>query len=279
LSAIILDGRETSNRIKEQLKIEIERKSIRKPKLVSIIVGNNPDADVYVRNKSRACEKLGILFEKCTFPENITEKEIVNVISSLNENSEIDGIIIEMPLPKHINANLLASTVDLSKDVDCMNPSNLGKLFIGNPIFIPSTVLSIMTILDSYSIELEGKYAVIIGRSNIVGKPAILQLLSKNATVTSCHSKTKNIREITKQADILIAAIGKPRFVDSTYIKSGAIVIDVGVNSIGDTIVGDVNFEDVKETAAYLTPVPGGIGLLTTTMLLSNTIKAFNLHI
>ena len=279
MSAIILDGRETSNRIKEQLKIEIERKSIRKPKLVSIIVGNNPDADVYVRNKARSCEKLGILFEKYNFPENTTEKEVINVVKNLNVDSDIDGIIIEMPLPKHINANLLASAVDPSKDVDCMNPTNLGRLFIGEPIFIPSTVLSIMTLLDSYSIELEGKYAVIIGRSNIVGKPAILQLLSKNATVTTCHSKTKNIREITKQADILIAAIGKPKFVDSTYIKSGAIVIDVGVNSIGETIVGDVDFEDVKETASYLTPVPGGIGVLTTTMLLSNTIKAFNLHI
>ena len=279
MSAIILNGRETSDRIKEQLKIEIENKSTRKPKLVSIIIGNNPDADVYVRNKSRACEKIGILFEKHNFTENITENEILNVIKNLNIDPEIDGIIIEMPLPKHINTNILTSAIDPSKDVDCMNPINLGKLFIGTPVFIPSTVLSIMTILDAYNIELEGKNAVIIGRSNIVGKPAILLLLSKNATVTTCHSKTKNIKEITKQADILIAAIGKPKFVNSSFVKDGAVVVDVGVNSIGDSIVGDVDFDDVKETASYLTPVPGGIGVLTTTMLLSNTLKAFNLHI
>jgi methylenetetrahydrofolate dehydrogenase (NADP+) / methenyltetrahydrofolate cyclohydrolase len=279
LSTIILNGKEVSDKIKLLIFTELENLKLRKPKLVSVIIGNDPDADVYVRNKSRACEKLGILYEKYNFDENIKETDLIKAIDSLNNNPEIDGIIIEMPLPKNIDANKLTSLIEPSKDVDCMNPINLGKLLIGNPVFIPSTVLSIMTILEAYKIDLEGKNVVVIGRSNIVGKPVILTLLSKNATVTACHSKTRNLKDISKQADILIVAIGKPQEIDSNYVKEGAVVIDVGVNSIGDTIVGDVDFDNVKNIASYITPVPGGIGILTTTMLLSNTLKAYKLHI
>lgn len=275
--AEIIDGKSLAKKIRLELKDEVEilkEKGIN-PKLAVIMVGDDPGSQVYVRNKSKACEKVGIDFEEYLYDDSLTEKELLEVIEKLNKDESVHGILLQSPVPKHININKAFRTISPNKDVDGFNPVNVGNLSIGEDAFISCTPYGIVKMLEEYNIETEGKRAVILGRSNIVGKPMIQCMLNKNATVTVCHSKTKNIEEITQEADILIAAIGKPKFVKKDMVKKGATVIDVGINRLDDgTICGDVDFEEVEKIAGHITPVPGGVGPMTIAMLLNNVVKA-----
>ena len=275
--AEILDGKELAKKIRKELKKEVEQLKLNGiiPKLAVIMVGDNSASQVYVKNKSKACEKTGIEFEEYLFDANITEQELLDVIQKLNNDESIHGILVQSPVPRHIDANKAFGTISPAKDVDGFHPINVGNLCIGKDCFISCTPFGIVKILEEYQIEIEGKEAVILGRSNIVGKPMIQCMLNKNATVTVCHSKTKNIEEITKRADILIAAIGKEKFVKEDMVKDGAVIIDVGINRLDDgTIVGDIDFDNVSKKASYITPVPGGVGPMTIAMLLHNVVKA-----
>ena len=273
----LIDGKEVSKKIKEELKIEVEelkQKGIN-PKLAVIMVGNNKASEVYVRNKSKACENTGIEFEEFLFDENISMDELLETIDKLNNDDSINGILLQSPIPKHLDELKAFNRIAPEKDVDGFNPVNVGNLSIGRDCFISCTPYGIVKLLEHYNIEIEGKNAVIIGRSNIVGKPMMQCLLEKNATVTVCHSRTKNLEEYTKKADILVAAIGKSRFVTENMVKENAVVIDVGINRMDDgKICGDVDFENVKEKVSYITPVPGGVGPMTIAMLLYNLVKA-----
>ncbi len=275
--AEIIDGKSLAKKIRLELKDEVEKlkeKGIN-PKLAVIMVGDDPGSQVYVRNKSKACEKVGIDFEEYLYDDSLTEKELLEVIEKLNKDESVHGILLQSPVPKHININKAFRTISPNKDVDGFNPVNVGNLAIGEDAFISCTPYGIVKMLEEYNIETEGKKAVILGRSNIVGKPMIQCMLKKNSTVTVCHSKTQNIEDITKDADILIAAIGKPKFVKKDMVKKGATVIDVGINRLDDgTICGDVDFEEVEKIAGHITPVPGGVGPMTIAMLLNNVVKA-----
>ena len=273
----IIDGKLLAKKIRKELKEEVNtlKKDGINPKLAVIMVGNNPASSVYVRNKSKACEKVGIEFEDFLFDENETEEKLLETIEKLNNDDSIHGILLQSPLPKHININKAFNSISPKKDVDGFHPVNVGKLSIGEDSFISCTPYGIVKMFEEYNIETEGKNAVILGRSNIVGKPMIQCMLNKNATVTVCHSKTKNIEEITRKADIIIAAIGKPKFVKENMVKDGAVIIDVGINRMDDgSICGDVDFENVSKKASYITPVPGGVGPMTIAMLLNNVVKA-----
>ena len=247
----------------------------RPPTLASLMIGDDPDALVYFRSQEKACTQVGILPKLHQLSDKATQKEVIHTLHALNHDPDIDGIILQMPLPKHLDKETILREISWKKDVDCMTSINMGLLFMGTPYMIPGTPLSVMTMLSEYNIDLTGKEVVVIGRSNVVGKPLSILLLSKNATVTISHSKTKNLPQVSKKADIVVAAIGRAEMIDKSYIKDGAIVIDVGINYVDGKIMGDVKQEDVMNTASYLTPVPGGIGSLTTTLLLQNTIKAF----
>lgn len=275
--AEILDGKELAKKIRKELKkevAELKEQGIN-PKLAVIMVGDNSASQVYVRNKSKACEKAGIDFEEFLFDKDTSEEELLKTIKKLNDDKNIHGILLQSPVPKHIDINKAFRTISPEKDVDGFNPINVGNLCIGEDCFISCTPYGIVKILEEYNIETEGKEAVILGRSNIVGKPMIQCLLNKNCTVTVCHSRTKDIENIIKRADIIIAAIGKSKFVKKEMIKDGAVVIDVGINRLDDgTIVGDVDFDEVSKNASYITPVPGGVGPMTIAMLLSNLVKA-----
>ena len=273
----IIDGKLLAKKIRKELKEEVNtlKKDGINPKLAVIMVGNNPASSVYVRNKSKACEKVGIEFEEFLFDENETEEKLLETIEKLNNDDSIHGILLQSPLPKHININKAFNSISPKKDVDGFHPVNVGKLSIGEDSFISCTPYGIVKMFEEYNIETEGKNAVILGRSNIVGKPMIQCMLNKNATVTVCHSKTKNIEEITRKADIIIAAIGKPKFVKENMVKDGAVIIDVGINRMDDgSICGDVDFENVSKKASYITPVPGGVGVMTVTSLINNVVKA-----
>ena len=278
---ILLNGKEVSKKIKEDLKIEVDvlkEKGIN-PKLAVIMVGNNEASKVYVKNKSKACNTIGVEFEEFLLDENITEEELFSLIDKLNDDDSINGILLQAPIPKHLDQNKAFRRIKPEKDVDGFNPVNVGDLSIGNDCFISCTPYGVMKILEYYNIELEGKNAVVLGRSNIVGKPMVQCLLSKNATVTICHSRTQNIKEITKNADILIAAIGKAKFVTEDMVKEGAIVIDVGINRLDDgKICGDVDFSEVESKVKAITPVPGGVGPMTIAMLMNNLVKATKLQ-
>ena len=275
--AEIIDGKELAKKVRKELKKEVEvlkAKGIN-PKLAVIMVGNDPGSTVYVRNKSKACEKVGIEFEEFLFEETIEEKELLDLIDKLNEDDLIHGILLQCPVPKYINVNKAFRRVSPNKYVDGFNPINVGNLTIGEDAFISCTPYGVVKMFEEYNIETEGKRAVILGRSNIVGKPMIQCMLNKNSTVTVCHSRTQNIGEVIKEADIVIAAIGKPNFVKADMVKDGAVVIDVGINRLDDgTITGDVDYEKVAEKASYITPVPGGVGPMTIAMLLNNVVKA-----
>ena len=275
--AEIIDGKELAKKVRKELKKEVEvlkAKGIN-PKLAVIMVGNDPGSTVYVRNKSKACEKVGIEFEEFLFEETIEEKELLDLIDKLNEDDSIHGILLQCPVPKHIDVNKAFRRISPNKDVDGFNPINVGNLTIGEDAFISCTPYGVVKMFEEYNIETEGKRAVILGRSNIVGKPMIQCMLNKNSTVTVCHSRTQNIGEVIKEADIVIAAIGKPNFVKADMVKDGAVVIDVGINRLDDgTITGDVDYEKVAEKASYITPVPGGVGPMTIAMLLNNVVKA-----
>ena len=275
--AEIIDGKELAKKVRKELKKEVEtlkEKGIN-PKLAVIMVGNDPGSTVYVRNKSKACEKVGIEFEEFLFDEKTEEKELLDLIDKLNEDDSIHGILLQCPVPKHIDANKAFRRISPNKDVDGFNPINVGNLTIGEDAFISCTPYGVVKMFEEYNIETEGKRAVILGRSNIVGKPMIQCMLNKNSTVTVCHSRTQNIGEVIKEADIVIAAIGKPNFVKADMVKDGAVVIDVGINRLEDgTITGDVDYENVAEKASFITPVPGGVGPMTIAMLLNNVVKA-----
>ncbi len=273
----IINGKELAKKVRKELKEEVKELKAEgiNPKLAVVMVGNDPGSTVYVRNKSKACEKVGIEFEEFLFDDKTSEDELLGVINKLNSDNSIHGILLQSPVPKHININKAFRTISPKKDVDGFNPINVGNLTIGEDAFISCTPYGIIKMLEEYNIETEGKNTVILGRSNIVGKPMIQCMLNKNSTVTVCHSRTKNIKEIIKNADIVIAAIGKPKFVTEDMIKDGAVVIDVGINRLEDgTILGDVDYENVSKKASFITPVPGGVGPMTIAMLLSNVVKA-----
>ena len=275
--AIIIDGKALAKKTREDLKLKVEelKKQGIYPKLAVIMVGDDPSSKIYVKNKSKACEDVGILYEEHLLSANIEMKELLDLIKELNEKDDIHGILLQSPIPKHLDINLAFRSINIKKDVDGFNPTNVGKLSLNQDCFVSCTPFGVMRMLEEYNIEVEGKHAVVLGRSNIVGKPMIQCLLNKNATVTVCHSKTKNIEEITKQADILVCAIGKSKFITADMVKENAVVIDVGINRNEDgKICGDVDFENVKEKASYITPVPGGIGPMTIAMLLHNVVKA-----
>lgn len=273
----LINGKELAKKIRGELKIEVDelRKKGIIPKLAVIMVGNDKASEVYVRNKSKACNEIGIEFEEFLLDSNIKQEELINLINDLNARKDIHGILLQSPIPEHLNIREAFNTIDYAKDVDGFNPINVGKLSIGEDCFISCTPHGVVKMLEEYNIPVEGKRAVIIGRSNIVGKPLIQCMLNKNATVTVCHSKTKNIEEITREADILIAALGKPKFVKADMVKEKAVVIDVGINRNDEgKLVGDVDFENVSKKASYITPVPGGVGPMTIAMLMSNVVKA-----
>ncbi len=276
--ATIINGKELAKKTRENLKIECDELKKRgiNPKLAVIMVGDNPASKVYVRNKSRACDEIGIQYEEFLLDENITQQELNDLIKKLNSEKEINGILLQSPVPSHLNINQAFKAISYRKDVDGFTPSSVGKLSIGEDTFISCTPYGVIKMLEEYNIDIEGKEVVILGRSNIVGKPLIQCCLAKNATVTVCHSKTKNIEEHTKRADILIVAIGKAKFVTKDMVKEGAVVIDVGINREEESgkLVGDVDFENVEKIASYITPVPGGVGPMTVAMLMNNVIKA-----
>jgi len=273
----LLKGKEVAQKTREKLKeevAELKEKGIN-PKLAVIMVGDDSASQIYVRNKSKVCNEIGIEFDEYLLPEKTKQKELLELIEKLNDDKTINGILLQSPIPQHLDINEAFRTISPEKDVDGFHPTNVGKLVLGQDTFISCTPLGIMKIFEDYNINLEGKNAVVIGRSNIVGKPMSQCLLNKNATVTICHSRTKNLPEITKQADIVVAAIGKPCFVTADMVKEDAIVIDVGINRGEDgKIKGDVDFENVKEKASYITPVPGGVGPMTIAMLMTNVVKA-----
>ncbi|WP_216829444.1 bifunctional methylenetetrahydrofolate dehydrogenase/methenyltetrahydrofolate cyclohydrolase FolD [Alkalihalobacterium elongatum] len=275
MSATIISGKELAANKRQAMKLEVEQLSKKGivPGLAVILIGEHPASKSYVSGKVKACEEVGIRSVLIEKSEDITEEELLNLIESLNNDSEIHGILVQLPLPKHISERAVIEKISPEKDVDGFHPISIGKMMIGEETFLPCTPFGIVEMLKSKEIKLEGKHVVVIGRSNIVGKPVGQLLLNENATVTYCHSRTENMKELTKQADILIVAVGKANFVDASYVKEGAAVIDVGVNRL-DTgkLCGDVVFDEVKEVASYLTPVPGGVGPMTITMLLHNTI-------
>ena len=274
---VIIDGKELAKKIRTKLKIEckeLKEKNINS-KLAVIMVGVDPASKVYVRNKSRACEEVGIEYEEYLLDANITQKELIELIKKLNNDKTVNGILLQSPIPSNLDINEAFRTIAPEKDVDGFNPVNVGKLVLGQDTFVSCTPYGIIKIFEEYNIDLTGKNVVILGRSNIVGKPLIHCCLNKNATVTTCHSKTQNIKEIASKADILISAIGKANFVTADMVKENAVVIDVGINRIDDgKITGDIDFENVKEKASYITPVPGGVGPMTIAMLMNNVIKA-----
>lgn len=273
----IIDGKKLAQQIRKELKVkceELKEKGIN-PKLAVIMVGDNKASQVYVRNKSKVCEEIGIKFDEYILEEEIKQEELIQLIKNLNEDKTVKGILLQSPLPKHLDINEAFRTIAPEKDVDGFHPLNIGKLCLNQDTFVSCTPYGIMKMFEAYNINLEGKNVVILGRSNIVGKPLIQCCLNKNATVTVCHSKTKDLQEYTKRADIIIAAIGKPRFVTEEMVKENAVIIDVGINRGEDgKITGDVDFENVSKKASYITPVPGGVGPMTIAMLMNNVIKA-----
>lgn len=276
----IINGKEIAKKIRKDLKADVKllKEDGINPKLAVIMVGKDPGSQVYVRNKSKACEKAGIEFEEFLFDENTSEEVLLETINKLNADNSVHGILLQSPVPKHIDINKAFRTISPEKDVDGFNPVNVGNLTIGEDAFISCTPYGIVKMLEEYNIETEGKKCTILGRSNIVGKPMIQCMLNKNSTVTVCHSKTQNIDKVIKDADIVIAAIGKPKFVKAEMVKDGAAVIDVGINRLEDgTICGDVDYENVAKKASFITPVPGGVGPMTIAMLLTNVVKAAKL--
>lgn len=272
----IIDGKQLAATIRRQLTGEVEelRKQGIIPKLAVIMVGDDKASKIYVKNKNKACEELGIEYEEYLLESSITIKELLNLIEVLNEKKDVHGILLQSPLPEHLDINLAIEKISPEKDVDGFHPINVGKLSLNQDCFVSCTPYGIIKMLDAYHIPIEGKNAVIIGRSNIVGRPLSQCLINRNATVTVCHSRTQNMEEITKKADILIAAIGKPNFVTENMIKQGVVIIDVGINRTSNGIVGDVAFEEVEKKASYITPVPGGVGPMTIAMLMNNVVKA-----
>ena len=276
---MIISGKEISVKIKDQLKEEvckIKETYPRLPKLVVILVGDNQASQTYVRNKERGCQYIGIESEILRHDASFSEIELLQEINDLNNDDTVDGILVQLPLPQHINEEKVLDAIVPSKDVDGFHPENVAKLFLGQHSLVPCTPKGMMVLLEEINYDLAGKEVVIVGRSNIVGKPVALLCLQKNATVTIAHSQTKDLKAVCSRADVLIAAIGKPKFFNHEYVKDGAVVLDVGINrDENNKLCGDVDFDDVKDKVSAITPVPGGIGPMTITMLMKNTIEAF----
>lgn len=275
--AQLIDGKELAQKIRNNLKEKVQelRKKGVIPKLAVIMVGEDKASKVYVKNKSKACNEIGIEFEEFLMNEDIKMQELLDLIEKLNNRNDIHGILLQSPIPKHLDINKAFNKINYKKDVDGFNPINVGKLSIGEDCFVSCTPFGVVKMLEEYNIPIQGKNVVILGRSNIVGKPLIQCMLNKNATVTICHSKTENIEKITKEADILIVAIGKEKFVKEYMVKKDVVVIDVGINRNEEgKLVGDVDFEGVEKKASYITPVPGGVGPMTIAMLMQNVVKA-----
>lgn len=277
MSAQIINGKQVSANIKERIKNEVSELKTKGiiPGLAVVIVGDDPASKVYVNSKKKACEELGMYSKEYALPENTTEEELLALINELNYDDKINGILVQLPLPRHLDEKLIINNILPEKDVDAFHPVNVGKIMIGDFDFLPCTPAGVMELIKETGIEISGKDCVIIGRSNIVGKPQAMLMLHKNATVTICHSKTKNLKEVVKRADIVIAAVGIPNMVTKDMIKEGAVVIDVGINRLENgKLCGDVEFEGVSEVASYITPVPGGVGPMTIAMLMQNTLTA-----
>jgi len=274
---VIIDGKKLAQEIRQDLKIkceELKEKGIY-PKLAVIMVGDDKASQVYVKNKSKACEDVGIEFKEYLLDANIKQEELISLIQKLNKDNKVHGILLQSPIPAHLDINEAFRTIAPEKDVDGFNPVNVGKLCLNQDTFVSCTPYGIVKMFEKYDIDLTGKNVTIIGRSNIVGKPLIQCCLNKNATVTVCHSKTKDLKQHTQNADVVIAAIGRSKFITADMIKQGAVVIDVGINRGDDgKLTGDVDFENINEKASYITPVPGGVGPMTIAMLMNNVIKA-----
>lgn len=270
----LLDGKALANDILDKLSLKVNRLDTA-PNLVVIQVGNDPASSVYVRNKERTAERVGINSETIKLSKHITQDELLEIIDKYNRFTDVNGILVQLPLPKHIDEQVILEAISPMKDVDGFHPLNVGKLNIGQKQMIPSTPAGIMELLKANHIELEGKHVVIVGRSNIVGKPLAHLLLEANATVTVAHSRTKNLKQLTKMADILVVAIGQPELITKDYVKTGAVVIDVGINRTESGLKGDVNFNNVKSKVAAITPVPGGVGPMTIAMLMNQTYQAY----
>ena len=278
--AIILDGARVAKEIKQQIRKEVADMHAayylaRPPHLVTILVGNNPASQIYVRNKARDCEECGFTNETVELPEDTTRGKLLNLIVSLNKNQGVDGILCQLPLPEGLDEWAILNAIDPGKDVDCFHPENVGRLTAGRPAFKPCTPAGVMRLLAEYSIPIAGKNCVVIGRSNIVGKPMAKLLTAADGTVTICHSRTENLAAFTRNADILVSAVGRPGLVTADMVKDGAVVVDVAMNrGLDGKLCGDVDFDTVQEKASYITPVPGGVGPMTRAMLMENLFKA-----
>ena len=275
--ANIINGKLVAEQVKNNIRNEVEqlKNSGVDICLAVILVGNDPASKVYVRNKKLACEKVGIISKEILFDENISQTELVSAIKDLNNDNKINGILVQLPLPKHLDEKEIIRSIDPMKDVDAFHPVNVGKIMIGEYDFLPCTPAGIVDLIDSTGIDICGKNCVVVGRSNIVGKPMTMLLLNRHGTVTVCHSKTNNLIDFTKNADILVAAVGIPNFITANMVKSGAVVIDVGINRMQDGgLCGDVDFSNVEKVAGYITPVPGGVGPMTIAKLMENTLRA-----
>ena len=274
----IIDGKKVSSQIIENITTEVKTFKLqtdKSPGLAVILVGDDPASAVYVRNKNKTCTKIGFQSFENILPSDISELKLLNLIDELNNNQNINGILVQLPLPKHISSHKILEAIKPEKDVDGFHLKNVGRLVTGNAEFKPCTPAGIIQLLDYYNVDLEGKNAVVLGRSNIVGKPVAFLLLEKNATVTICHSRTKDLSKITRQADVLIAAIGKPNFVTADMVKDDSVIIDVGINRVDGKLVGDVNYQVVSQKVSLITPVPGGVGPMTIAMLMANTLQSF----
>lgn len=272
--AILIDGKAVSQKVKDEVRAEIERDKL-SIGLAVVIVGNNQASRVYVNNKKKACEVCGIKSFEYALPEETTEEELLELVDTLNEDKNINGILVQLPLPKQINEERIIERISPIKDVDAFHATNVGKIMIGNYAFLPCTPAGVMELIHSTGTEISGKECVVIGRSNIVGKPMAMLLLHENATVTVCHSRTKDLAEVCRRADILVSAVGKADFVTADMVKEGAVVIDVGMNRNAENkLCGDVKFDEVEKKASYITPVPGGVGPMTIAMLMKNTLMA-----
>ena len=277
MRAKIIDGKKIAEKLRAELKKKVSKLK-EKPGLAVVLVGKNPASQVYVNMKEKKCNEAGFYFKKIVLPENISEEELLGKIDELNQDNKIHGMLVQLPLPKHIDEHLIIDAILPPKDADGFNPINMGNLLIGKNLVVPATPKGIIKLIESTGINLEGKHAVVVGRSNIVGKPVSVLLQQKNCTVTMCHSKTKPLAKYTKEGDILVVAIGKARMITKDMVKKGAIVIDVGTNKVYDKLVGDVDFDEVKKVAGYITPVPRGVGPMTIACLLENTLECMELQ-
>lgn len=273
----LLNGKIIADKVKDDLRDIVAKKKSEGMsfKLCVIMVGDNPASSVYVKNKEKACEYIGIESETIKLPENVSQKEVLNIIGYLNQDDSTNGILVQLPLPKHLDEQLILSAIKPTKDVDGFHPENVGNLFLGNDTLVSCTPQGIMNILRYYDTDIAGKECVVVGRSNIVGKPMAMLLLQANGTVTVCHSKTENLKEVCKRADILVCAIGKPKFFNEEYVKDGAVVIDVGIHRMDNgKLCGDVDFDSVKDIVSAITPVPNGVGATTVSSLMNNVVHA-----